>query len=146
MNTSYEKVLTKNDTGETGGHQAGIVVPKKNQELINFFPALELEEFNPDAWLVCIDADGEQWQMRYIYYNGKSFAPPKSTRNEYRITHMTKFLSKWGAKPGDSVQFTSTERSNTFRIKIKRREKIIEVQNTIGEPKPVVLKGWSPVY
>ncbi len=146
MNKSYEKILTKNDTGETGGHQAGIVVPKKNQELLNFFPFLDLGEFNPDAWLVCTDPDGEQWQMRYIYYNGKTFEPPKSTRNEYRITYMTKFFSKWRAKSGDSVVFTVTERRNDFKIRIKRSEERIEDTNDLGATRTVILKGWRPVF
>ena len=146
MNTSYKKILTKNDTGETGGHQAGIVVPRKNQELINFFPSLDLEKFNPDTWIVCIDPDGDQWEMRYIYYNGKSFSPPKSTRNEYRITYMTKFFSKWGARSGDSVVFTSTEKRNVFRIRIQPFEELAEVSTSTGTPKTVVLKGWRPVF
>ena len=119
MNTSYEKILTKNDTGETGAHQAGIAVPKKNQALLDFFPPLDQEQFNPDTWIVCTDPDGVQWEMRYIYYNGKTFSPAKSTRNEYRITHMTKFFSRWGAKSGDSVVFTSTDTPNIFKIRIK---------------------------
>lgn len=148
MNKSYEKLLTKNDTGETGAHQAGIVVPRKNQELISFFPALDLDDFNPDAWLLCTDPDGEQWEMRYIYYNGKTFTPARSTRNEYRITYMTKFFSKWGAKSGDSVLFTSTEIPNRFKIRIKRNDEVIENKNDSEEqaPRPVVLKGWRPVY
>lgn len=146
MNTSYEKILTKNDTGETGGHQAGIVVPKTNQELIKFFPALDLDDFNPDSWIVCIDPDGEQWEMRYIYYNGKTFTPQKSTRNEYRITYMTKFFYKWGARSGDSVEFTSTDRTNVFKIRVKTGEESLETSSTSGNPKLVVLKGWRPVY
>lgn len=146
MNKSYEKALTKNDTGETGGHQAGIVVPRKNAGLLDFFPALELEEFNPDAWIVCEDPDGEQWKMRYIYYNGKTFSPAKSTRNEYRITYMTKFFSKWGAKSGDSVVFTSTDNPTNFKIRIKPNEDQCENIYSINEPKPIVLKGWRPVY
>ena len=146
MNASYEKILAKNDTGETGAHQAGIVVPKKNQELLDFFPSLDRKQFNPDAWIVCTDPDGVQWEMRYIYYNGKTFSPAKSTRNEYRITHMTKFFSRWGAKSGDSVVFTSTDTANIFKIRIKQSTEFTEEKHTSDEQKPVVLKGWRPVY
>ncbi|MGI9279744.1 MAG: EcoRII N-terminal effector-binding domain-containing protein [Endozoicomonas sp.] len=146
MKTSYEKILTKNDTGETGGHQAGVVVPKKNKKLLDFFPLLDDAQFNPDAWIVCIDPDGVEWEMRYIYYNGKTFSPPKSTRNEYRITHMTKLFSKWGAKSGDSVVFTSTDEPNIFEIRIKPCKEIIAESKTFDEHKPVVLKGWRPVF
>ncbi|MBQ4862674.1 hypothetical protein J8L98_13340 [Pseudoalteromonas sp. MMG013] len=146
MNKSYEKSLSKNDTGETGGHQAGIVVPKKNSELLDFFPALKHEEFNPDAWIVCEDPDGEKWKMRYVYYNGKTFSPPQSTRNEYRITYMTKFFSKWGVKSGDSVVFTSTDNSNNFKIHIKSHSNQGEDSDSNSEVIPVVLKGWRKVY
>lgn len=146
MNISYEKILTKNDTGETGGHQAGIAVPRKDQKLVNFFPPLELADFNPDAWITCIDPDGDNWEMRYIYYNGKTFSPPKSTRNEYRITYMTKFFSKWGAKSGDSVVFTSTDKTNVFKIRIKSNEEYPSPSATSDNEKPVVLRGWRPVF
>jgi len=33
----YAKLLSANDTGETGGHQAGILVPKSDAELLAFF-------------------------------------------------------------------------------------------------------------
>lgn len=141
MSKSYEKILTKNDTGETGGHQAGIAVPKKDLELLAFFPKLDIQVFNPDRWLTCEDPDGDLWEMRYVYYNGKTFSPMKSTRNEYRITHMTKFFSTWNAKSGDSVIFTSTGREGNYRISIKKAS-----EGDAGTPKPVILKGWKAVY
>jgi hypothetical protein len=146
MPNSYAKKLTKNDAGETGGHQAGIVVPKADLELINFFPFLNPEEFNPDAWLNCIDPEGMVWEMRYIYYNGKSFKPPKNTRNEYRITHMTRFFSKWGAESGDGVIFTKTNKENSFQIRIIKPSDIKEDKSTYGSNKPIVLRGWSRVF
>lgn len=146
MNKSIEKTLTKNDTGETGGHQAGIVVPRSNLELIEFFPPFDLSEFNPDTWITCIDPNGDHWDMRYVYYNGKTFTPPKSTRNEYRITHMTKYFSKWGAKCGDSVVFSSTKNSTIFNIRIKIQGELVEVRNSSVNSKPVVLRGWRTVF
>ena len=146
MSNSYAKVLTKNDTGETGGHQAGIAVPRANKELLSFFPLLNSEEFNPDSWLYCTDSDGEEWNMRYIYYNGKKFTPPKSTRNEYRITHMTKFFSKWGAKSGDSVIFTRTGKEDSFQISIEKGSENSVNESKAEYNKPIVLRGWSRVY
>lgn len=146
MKKSYEKVLTKNDTGETGGHQAGIVVPKKNAELLEFFPSLNVDEFNPDTWIICEDPDGEHWKLRYVYYNGKTFSPVKSSRNEYRITHMTKFFVKWGATSGDSVLFSHSVQPNHYKIRIKHRDQEAENTNSVRESKPVVLKGWRSVY
>ena len=141
MSQSYEKILTPNDTGETGGHQAGIAVPKQNLELIAFFPQLATETFNPDIWITCDDPDGQLWEMRFVYYNGKTFSPRKSTRNEYRVTHMTKFFSKWNARSGDSVIFTATKLEGNYRISIKKAP--AEDSST---PKPIALRGWKAVY
>lgn len=146
MSKSYEKILTKNDTGETGGHQAGILVPKADKKLLEFFPLLDTTIFNPDAWITCIDPSGEQWEIRYIYYNGKTFTPPKSTRNEYRLTHMTKLLSSWGAQAGDSVVFTSTEKANHFKVEVRSSASASEEAALSEEVRPVVLKGWKPVF
>ena len=146
MSGSFAKVLTKNDTGETGGHQAGIAVPKANTELLSFFPFLNPREFNPDSWLYCTDIDGQEWEMRYIYYNGKAFDPPKSTRNEYRITHMTKFFTKWRAKTGDAVVFSKTSRENHFQISIKPESGSRENMDKTEDNNVIVLRGWSRVY
>lgn len=144
MKELHSKVLTKNDTGETGGHQGGIVVPKGNLALLNFFPTVDIEEFNPQVWIHCEDPDGVVWKMRYVYYNGKIFSPPKSTRNEYRITHMTKFFSKWNAKAEDSLEFSATSKSNHYQIQIKKSQQQNDCH--FQQPKPIVLRGWDRVY
>lgn len=143
---SYAKLLTKNDTGETGGHQAGIAIPKTDQQLLSFFPQLIATAFNPDAQLFCKDPDGEVWEMRYIYYNGKTFSPPRSTRNEYRITHMTKFFAKWDAKAGDRVVFEATGNPFKFNIRIEKAATQIQDKAATSAKKPVVLRGWTKVY
>ncbi len=143
MNESFAKTLTKNDTGETGSHQGGILIPKENKELLKFFPKLDAELFNPDEWIQCIDSNGETWKMRYVHYNGKTFEPKRSTRNEYRITYMTKFFKQWSAKSDDSVVFTSTDKPNTFQIKINSTDKDTELDvRKLGK---VILRGWNRV-
>lgn len=146
MLKKYVKILTKNDIGETGGHQAGITVPKSDTDLLSFFPFLNPDEFNPDTWLSCIDQDGEEWEMRYVYYNGKTFSPKKSTRNEYRITHMTKFFSKWGVKTGDVVMFTKNSKENSFQILIKSENDSCGGHDISENNQPIVLRGWARVY
>jgi len=42
---AIKKVLSANDSGETGGHQAGILIPK-NQDILSFFPVLGNSEKN----------------------------------------------------------------------------------------------------
>lgn len=145
MGIKYKKTLSRNDIGETGGHQAGIVVPK-SQGLLQFFPQLNGEEFNPEAWITCIDSDGCEWKMRYIYYNGRTFSPVKSTRNEYRITHMTKLFSKYEAKAGDTVVFEASDEPGIYNISLEKESDICNVVSEEREPFTVVLRGWKQVF
>jgi len=78
------KVLSKNDTGETGGHQAGILIPK-DKRILSFFPKLGNDKKNPRVQLCFTD----DWIFVYIYYNNWFFG---GTRNEYRLTRMTKYI------------------------------------------------------
>lgn len=143
MTKSYQKLLSANDTGETGTHQAGICVPKENDKLLSFFPRLDPEKFNPDSWFVCEDNSGEHWKMRYVYYNGKLHG--RNSRNEYRITHTTKFLRKWKARSGDYMVFSSTGKVGHYLIEIRSPEPVLRLEE---EPASdvIVLRGWSRVY
>jgi Restriction endonuclease EcoRII, N-terminal len=143
LNKSLYKVLTDNDIGITGSHQAGITVPRKDGELLGFFPELDLSKFNPEAWIYCIDPSGVKWKMRYIYYNGKTFSPNKSTRNEYRITHTIKVLKKLAARKGDLLIFTETGTPNNYRISIQKK---LKEEPQPSENQTIVLRGWSKVY
>jgi hypothetical protein len=142
VNESHIKILTKNDTGETGSHQGGIAVPKGNKDLVKFFPKLDSSEFNPENWINCKDPDGTVWNMRYVYYNGRTFTPKRSTRNEYRITHMTQFLAKWNACSGDSLTFKASGKLGEYEISVQNKD--IE-DPIIKAPKVVVLRGWNKV-
>lgn len=93
------KVLSANDTGDTGGHQAGILVPK-DPEILGFFPPLTPDVKNPRHHLYFTDDTGRQWEFAFIYYNGRLFG---GTRNEYRLTRMTPFLREAGLRPGDEL-------------------------------------------
>lgn len=114
---SFAKDLSANDTGATGGHQAGILVPKGDPALLAFFPALDAGVQNPDAWVEVVDEDGRVWKLRYIYYNNRLHAE-NGTRNEYRLTHLTKYLREAGAKVGDSLVFTATATPGRYRIAV----------------------------
>lgn len=109
------KLLSPNDVGETGSHQAGIVVPKEFAE--TFFPTLDSTVMNPDCWLWIRDGNGREWKFRYVYYNNRLFG--KGTRNEFRLTHMTEFLKTCAARSGDSLEFERTS-SGSFRVSIVR--------------------------
>ena len=99
--SAITKVLSMNDTGETGGHQAGILIPKGG-EVLRFFPDLGCAEKNPRVAMYFTDEAGKEWKLNFIYYNNKFF-DQKGTRNEYRLTGMTAYFRENGLKAGDTV-------------------------------------------
>ncbi|MGO1120433.1 EcoRII N-terminal effector-binding domain-containing protein [Rhodovibrionaceae bacterium A322] len=113
---SITKVLSANDTGETGGHQAGILVPRERR-LLSFFPSLNKEHYNPRAHLKFVDGSGVEWEFAFIYYNNKFFG---GTRNEYRLTRMTRFIREAGLSTGDEVILIRSE-AEIYSIDFKRK-------------------------
>lgn len=109
-----EKVLSANDTGETGGHQAGILVPKEPR-ILGFFPSLNAHIKNPRAVLDIFDDTGHEWSFSFIYYNNRFFG---GTRNEYRITGMTAFFREFNLRAGDTLIF---RRISTNHLNISYR-------------------------
>lgn len=75
------KFLSANDTGATGGHQAGIYIPKSSIEILFSKPGKKGE--NKDKWVKVKWQDDFFTDTRFIYYG-------KGTRNEYRITNFGK--------------------------------------------------------
>lgn len=96
---TISKVLSANDSGETGGHQAGILIPRK-QRILSFFPSLDASQRNPRAHLFFADQTGKFWEFAFIYYNNRFFG---GTRNEYRLTRMTRFIRESGLRAGDEI-------------------------------------------
>ena len=135
----FKKTLSANDTGETGGHQAGILVPKGDADFRAFLPELRDAEKNPRAWIECTDQDGQIWDFCYIYYNNRHH-DPGGTRDEYRITHMTKFLTAFGATKGDELLITGEPGSGRYSITIERPP---VTENKVTR---VVLRGWRQVH
>ncbi|WP_262211155.1 EcoRII N-terminal effector-binding domain-containing protein [Serratia proteamaculans] len=120
MKETFSKALSANDVGTTGAHQAGILVPKTDAELLAFLPVLDPTVKNPDAWIECVDEDGIGRKFRFIYYNNR-FHDPKGTRNEYRITHMTRYFRDVGAKEGDTLEISKDLGSSLYFIRIERK-------------------------
>jgi Restriction endonuclease EcoRII, N-terminal len=61
MSDRIAKTLSANDTGENGTHQAGILVPRK-EDVLSFFPKLDPQQYNPRVHLRFIDgAIAESW-------------------------------------------------------------------------------------
>jgi hypothetical protein len=131
--------LSANDTRESGGHQAGILVPKGVADLRAFLPDLGNAEKNPRAWIECTDPEGKKWDFCYIYYNNKHH-DQGGTRNEYRITHMTGYLRSYGAMQGDKIFISGKPRSGSYSISVEKKS----ADN--NNHARVVLKGWRRVH
>ena len=117
MEKTFAKTLSANDAGEAGAHMAGILVPKGGGELLAFLPKLDPGVLNPSAWMYCITPDGDTLRLRFVYYNNRLHAP-HGTRNEYRLTWLTKFLRETGAKTGDMFQISRKDDRSPYRIAV----------------------------
>lgn len=96
---AIQKILSLNDTGQSGGHQAGILIPKTG-DILSFFPMLDSMQFNPRCSISFRDTAGVIWPFSFIYYNNKKYG---GTRNEYRLTGMTRYLNSNNLKAGDRL-------------------------------------------
>ena len=118
--------MSANDTGETGGHQAGILVPKED-ELLSFFPHLKPAVLNPRVHLIFLDSSGNEWEFAFIYYNNSRFG---GTRNEYRLTRMTKFIRESGLVTGDELILSRDSGDGMVRFR-RQREAAQEKKNVL---------------
>ena len=75
---TFCKFLSANDTGETGGHQAGIYISKPSIPILFDMPGIKGE--NKEKWVKVWWQEDLITDTRFIYYG-------KGTRNEYRITN-----------------------------------------------------------
>ena len=139
---SFAKILSPNDVGETNSHQAGICIPKSDSELLEFFPKLDPRIKNDDTWIVCVDEDSNDWHFRYVYYNNK-FHDPKGTRNEFRLTHMTKYFNSAGAKSGDKLILSKKEKG-IYGIRLTPNTRDNWSKN--HSPNKVKLTGWTRLH
>lgn len=138
MYGEVSKLLSANDLGLTGAHQAGITIPK-NPDILGFFPPLDSDLYNPDFWMTATTPQtGESWQLRFIYYNNKTHG--QGTRNEYRLTHTTQMLRSLSASPGDIVAF---RRSKFGDIEVILRE--AAAVSITGPRETKLSNGWRMV-
>jgi Restriction endonuclease EcoRII, N-terminal len=117
--TTIEKVLSANDTGETGGHQAGLLIPRQ-KKMIEFFPKLDASAYNPRCVIDVVDDSDTEWTFNYIYYNNSFF---DGTRNEYRVTGMTAFFREHILKSGDSLIFEQNG-ERKYRVRVRRKNAV----------------------
>ena len=131
------KTLSANDVGDTGGHQAGILVPKA-REILSFFPALNPREKNPRVTLAFREPDGlTRWDFNFIYYNNRFFG---GTRNEYRLTCMTKYFRARNAAVGDLVVM-SKDAEGSLEVELK----LSNIPEVTEDDVLVLSGGWKVI-
>lgn len=132
------KTLSKNDSGETGGHQAGLLIPRVSR-ILSFFPALDSSFHNPRAHLSFYDQGGNKWEFAFIYYNNKFFG---GTRNEYRLTRMTRYIRESGLSAGDEV-IMHRDGNGDYTISYKRAIEPSATRVAEGETVLQLGSGWK---
>lgn len=135
------KALSSNDLGLTGSHQAGITVPKTGR-VLNFFPVLDPTVFNPrlelDGYDEVLDSPVN---LYFIYYNGKIHGT--STRNEYRLTGLTRFFKMHNAAVGDELRLTRLTHGR-IGLAIDSKKDTILATERLASPARIKLSGqWS---
>jgi len=139
LRQEIRKVLSANDVGKTGTHQAGILVPKADQ-ILAFFPGLDPSVKNPRVTLVMREkSDSTRWEFNFIYYNNQLFG---GTRNEYRLTCMTKYLRSTNANAGDELVFSVNE-NHSYILDLVRASRTSELVNEDGVL--VLSGGWTVI-
>ncbi|ETX27010.1 EcoRII N-terminal effector-binding domain-containing protein [Roseivivax isoporae] len=141
----FLKTLSANDVGSTGAHMGGILIPKGDAELLAFLPRLDPKEYNPDEWIQCVTPDGRELRLRYVYYNNR-FHKPKGTRNEYRITHLTKFLRMEGAKEGDTFEISKEDGAARYLINVVKAEQEPDEPADDGPVRIKISNGWRRIH
>lgn len=141
---SFSKTLSANDIGKTGTHQAGILVPKTEPQLLEFFPRLDPGVKNPDAWVQCIDEEGRERKFRFVYYNNR-LHDENGTRNEYRLTYMTGYLKEMRAAEGDGLEFSREEGEAAYTVRLVRKAEPV-AQAGDGPVRIRITSGWRRTH
>jgi hypothetical protein len=139
LEIKVSKELTANDVGATGSHQLGIAIPKSGP-MIDFFPRLDWSLDNPDVMLNAVDMhSGERLAVRYVYYNN-SFRG--GTRNEFRLTRVSSFLSKNHAVEGD-VLVIAKRNDGSFLFAIERLLPTASSLGPVDFTDTKIRDGWT---
>lgn len=141
----FLKTLSANDVGSTGAHMGGILIPKGDGELLAFLPHLDPKEYNPNEWILCVTPDGREFRLRYVYYNNR-LHKPTGTRNEYRLTHLTKYLKSEGAKEGDIFEISKEDGAAHYLINVVPATNDSEELVDDGPVRIRISAGWRRVH
>ncbi|GET25067.1 ATP-binding protein [Prolixibacter sp. NT017] len=98
-NLCFLKFVSANDSGDTGGHQDGIYIPKNAIPIL--FETPGQKGMNKEKYAAIEWANGKISKSRFIYYG-------KGSRNEYRITRL-------GAKLTTGQLFILLKNENEYK-------------------------------
>ncbi|WP_435037738.1 EcoRII N-terminal effector-binding domain-containing protein [Pseudomonas neuropathica] len=143
--TSFRKILSANDVGATGGHQGGILIPKSERELLEFLPQLDPAIKNPDAWIECLDEVDIVRKLRFIYYNNR-LHDDGGTRNEYRITYLTKYFREVDAREGDTFEISKVLNEQHYTIRIIHTSKTRDETQEEHVSRIKITYNWHKAY
>lgn len=143
MTKIFKKTLSANDVGATGGHQGGVLIPKKEFDLLAMLPQLDPSIKNPNAVLECMDENGSARIFRYVYYNNR-LHDPTGTRNEYRITGMTRYFRDMGAREKDFFEISKSVNSSRYNIRIISQQQL--PTSTSQAVRIKIRVGWEQVH
>lgn len=93
------KRLSGNDTGLTGGHQAGLYLPGYFFE-INFPEIYTTDKYNPESFIDDLYFPGQDYfikGIRAIYYNSKFF-PERGLKKKYDEFRLTRWIRNVGKR------------------------------------------------
>lgn len=108
------KILSRNDTGETGSNQSGIAIPKAVASS-SIFPKMSIQFLNPRREITFIDEGGKEWVFQYIYYNDKYHGKAVGKyHDECRLTYTNAYIRENNIKSGDQIWFAIDEFGKRF--------------------------------
>jgi len=123
---TFLKYISANDAGVTGGHQGGLYIPKNS--VSTFFDSPGIRGENKEQFIEIDWVDGTKSESRVIYYG-------KGSRNEYRITRLSK-----RPKENDLFLLVSVDR-NLFKGFILDKEDAIVLLNELDIDESQIGKG-----
>lgn len=139
MDRIVKKILSKNDLGLSGSHQAGILIPKSLVKQ-SFFPLLDEEKMNPNRMIIFFSGSKE-YNLNYIHYNSRVFGA--GTRNEYRLTRLHSFLRDNNCSVGDKLVFVFNAEKEQYSLAVeKQMPQAIHLKYTKDNPL-VIHANWE---
>lgn len=130
---AIEKKLSRNDVGETGGHQAGFYVLKKDEW---FFDGLDLSAEKDDYQISVVDDEGEPFDWNVRWYKSK---------NEVHVTGCNAFYVKWNVGSGTTLRLEKVA-DRSYRVSLRSLSPAVETQHAKVEKSKRQGYSSDPAY